>query len=61
MRCQEELAGRRAKCKGCGKEFVIPSGTIVSKDIAEVESVMKIAKPLPNPTDKENEPRSKRT
>jgi hypothetical protein len=29
MKCKEELPGRRARCKGCGKEFVIPGGRLI--------------------------------
>ena len=54
MKCKEELAGRRAKCKDCGKRFVIPGGTTGSEDFLQVESARQGGKPLSNPTRNEN-------
>jgi hypothetical protein len=41
LRCNQELAGRRTRCKACGKEFVIPTITIINNDFSEVEVVLK--------------------
>jgi hypothetical protein len=57
MKCKGELAGRRARCKGCGREFVIPSGTIISKDFSQVESIIRIASPTAEPIHREDEPK----
>ncbi len=53
MKCKEELAGRRARCKGCGKGFVIPVGTIISKDSFHAESIVYVVQPLSSPTSSE--------
>jgi hypothetical protein len=56
MKCGEELAGRRARCTGCGREFVIPSRTIISKDFdfSEIASIIRIAIPTAEPIRKKS-------
>ena len=57
MKCKEEFAGRHATCKGCGKGFVVPGGTIISRDFSEVESIIKIGEPSSEPTREDDQPK----
>lgn len=50
MKCKAELAGRRARCNGCGKGFAIPVGTIIARDFSEIESIIRPqSNPIPEP------------